>query len=247
LGISKLVAGSGEIAIDNKTVSWDNNSTNSKTVFLKSYFRPVISEIQKQLTYILNTSIQINAYDFLGSEITTFDAPVEIKINFSDMDLQGIARDTLKIYFWNSDIKLWEALPTVLDLVANTATALTSHLSNFAVLGEKSDSAPPTTQLIVSGTKEGNWYTSYPTVTLTAMDAENSPTTSFYTLDGESEWEEYTSPVLVNQDGMINLQYRSTDDVGNLEETQSYVLQVNSKGITTKTVRIRDTSFNITE
>jgi hypothetical protein len=244
---SYFIAGSGELKLENKTIIWSGSSIPSQTVFLKNYFQPKIPELQKILKYVPNTSIQLEAYDLLGKTITSFSDPVKIKISFSDSDLAGISKESVKIYFWDLISKLWTPLPTILDLIFNTATAETHHLSNFVLLGEKMNTAPPLTLLNVSGAKTSNWFTEFPVLELTVNGPDSSQATIFFTTGGETEWEEYLNPVTLRLDGIINLQYRSQDVYGNLEETQNYVLQIDTKDKGKKTVKIKNNTFETTE
>jgi murein DD-endopeptidase MepM/ murein hydrolase activator NlpD len=243
---SYFIAGSGELKLENKTLIWSGSSTPSQTVFLKNYFQPRVPELQKNLKYVPNTSIQLEAYDLLGQDITSFSNPVKIKVNFLDSDLAGIVRDSIKIYFWDLVNKLWKPLPTILDLISNTATAETYHFSNFVLLGEKTNTAPPSTLFNISGTKIGNWLIEYPILEFTVQNPTSSQTT-FFTTGGETEWEEYLNPVTIQLEGVINLQYRSQDTYGNLEKTQNYVLQIDTKGKGKKTVVIKGSVFKATE
>lgn len=243
--ISSLIIGSGSLTLDNKTISWKQTPADSQTVFIKNYFQPAIPESQNKLAYVSNTSILLNAYDFLGQEVSGFSEPVEIKIDFSETDISKFIAETIKIYFLNEISDLWEPIPTVLDLVAKVATGETYHLSQFALLGEKADSSPPVTQIIISGSVDGNWYTEYPSVEFSVTDSEGSPTTIFYSLEGEAGWEEYSNPFIVTKEGIVNIEYRSMDEKGNIEKTQSYVLQIYTKGRGKKTVRVKETEFTI--
>jgi murein DD-endopeptidase MepM/ murein hydrolase activator NlpD len=241
--LSGLIIGSGNLTLDNKTVSWDHSPTFSQTVSLKNYFQPTIPSSQSNLAYVPNSSILVDAYDFLGGKILSFSETAKIIINFSGSDLSKIVKETVKIYFWNGVTGLWEYIPTVLDLISNTATGETYHFSNFVLLGEKADSSPPVTQIIVSGSKNANWFTEFPTVELSAVDPESSQTTIFFTLEGETGWEEYLSPFSVNKEGIINIQFRSMDEKGNIEETQNYVIQIDTQNKGKKIVRVKNAGF----
>lgn len=246
-GTSNFIVGNSGVSLGNITINLSGSSVPPQTIYLKNYLQPQIPELQKILKYVPNTSVLINAYDLLGQEITSFSNPVEIKIDFSDSYLTGILKETIKVYFWDILSGLWQPLPTILDLISNTASAETYHFSNFALLGEKISSSPPITQLSVTGQKTGNWYTEYPVVELSVQNSVSEPATIFYTISGEAGWEEYSAPVTINQNGIINFQYRSIDVYGNLEETQNFILQIDTKNKGKKTVRIKNSDFSITE
>lgn len=239
-----LVGGSnGLVALSNKSVSWNNSSGISGIVYLQNYFQPNLPKAQGNLSYVENSSILINAYDFLGKEILNFSDPLEITISFSNSDLSELIPESIKVYCLDNVLNLWVPLPTILDLVSKTATAQTNHLSNFALLAQKADSSPPVTTLDLIGAKSGNWFIEYPTLTLTAKDPESSPTNIFYTTGGESEWEEYFEPITMSKEGIFELQFRSIDQYENLEPTQTYIVSTDTQNRVKKTVRIKGTSF----
>jgi murein DD-endopeptidase MepM/ murein hydrolase activator NlpD len=243
--LSKLVVGSGSLTLDNKVISWNNSSSPSQTIFLKNYFQPIIPKIQENLIYLSNSSILLDAYDFLGEKIASFSEPIEIRINFSEEDITNIIKESIKIYFWNNLNSLWESIPTILDLISNTAAGQTYHFSNFVLLGEKLDSSVPVTQIIISGSKEGEWFVEYPTVELSAVESGSSQAIIFYTFEGEAGWEEYAEPFIINKDGITHIQFRSMDQNGNIEDTQTYTIQINTKGKGTKTVKVINATFSI--
>jgi murein DD-endopeptidase MepM/ murein hydrolase activator NlpD len=247
LGITNFITGKNNISLENKSVIWSGSSVPSQTVYLKNYFQPSLPKLQKGLGYVPNTSIEINAYDFLGEEIVAFSNPVEIKIDFSDSDPVGIIKETIKMYFWDIISKLWQPLPTILDLTVDIATATTYHFSNFVLLGEKINLVPPLTQINISGQKNGNWFTEYPLVELTTLNSDSPPSTIFFTSGGETGWEEYLGPITVSLDGIVNFQFRSMDTYGNVEKTQSYILQIDTKNKGKKTVKVKNAGFTIAE
>ena len=238
----KFVSGSGSIAFDNKSIKISESKNLGLSIVLQNYSQPIGLN---NLGYAPNTSFLINSYDFLGNDLVSLSNPAEIKVTFDLTQIKNVIKETLKIYFWNAIEKIWSPLPTILDLINNTVTTQTDHFSQFAVLGEKEDLSPPETQLIISGSKEGNWFLEYPTVTFETTDLESSPTTTFYTTSGEEEWKFYSEPFTLRKDGVTNLQFRSQDENGNIEETQNVVVQVDTKNRFKKKLVISSAFFKI--
>lgn len=241
--IMKLLSGSGNAVLDNKVIKWDKIPSFAFTISLRNYLQPKTDRLN--LGYISNTSTLINAYDYLGNEMTGFSEPAEITFDLSKSNLTDVVSESIKVYFWNEITRIWEALPSVLDFTNNTVKAQTKHLSNFAVFAEKIDSSPPQTQIILSGSQEGRWFLEYPAVSFQTFDSESSPIKTFYTTSGEDSWEEFTEPFRIEKDGVTNLQYRSQDLYGNLEETQSHVIQVDTKNKGKKSLIISRAKYEV--
>lgn len=72
-----------------------------------------------------------------GPEGTTFNAPVTLTLPY-DANLiasLGIKEDDLKVYYWNTALQDWQAMPSVVDKVNKTVNAETNHFSNYQVGG----------------------------------------------------------------------------------------------------------------
>jgi hypothetical protein len=87
---------------------------------------------------LLNTShsFSLTATDTTGNSVHQLDENLILHIDFSMTDVQGIKADSLSIYTWDENTDSWNIILTTIDWVSMTATALTSHLSLFALLGE---------------------------------------------------------------------------------------------------------------
>ncbi|WP_380166671.1 CBM35 domain-containing protein [Jannaschia sp. R86511] len=104
---------------------------------------------------------------------------------------------------------------------------LDALLVEAAVDSEEPDTTAPVTEASVSGTPVEGWYTTEPTVTLTATDDGDVAGTEM-SLDG-GDWVAYTEPVTVSGEGEHVLRFRSTDAAGNVEEAQSIELRVDTR------------------
>lgn len=81
------------------------------------------------------------------------------------------------------------------------------------------DGTPPVTRVSLEGTLRNGWYVSEVAVKLTASDEQSGVKRTEYSLDGGASWQAYaSSPIMLEADGAAELQYRSEDGAGNLEQ-----------------------------
>jgi hypothetical protein len=78
----------------------------------------------------------------------------------------------------------------------------------------------PQTQAMLSPAAKNGWYRN-PLVTLAATDRDNDVSYTEYQLDSASNWTRYTGPFTVTGDGSHTLLYRSVDQLGHTEATQT--------------------------
>ncbi|HEC94566.1 MAG TPA: DUF11 domain-containing protein, partial [Thermoplasmatales archaeon] len=89
------------------------------------------------------------------------------------------------------------------------------------------DTTPPNTTIKLSGTKGNNgWYVSDVVVTLNAVDDASGVSHTFYRLfhiktPGILQWQEYTGPFMVTNEGRFTLEFYSVDNAGNVEKIKS--------------------------
>lgn len=88
--------------------------------------------------------------------------------------------------------------------------------------------APVTTAALTAVQPNGQngWYTNPVTIALSATDDLSGLAKSEYSLDGGKMWQLYTVPVTLNEDGSYTLDYRSTDQAGNVEAVQSISFKI---------------------
>jgi len=99
------------------------------------------------------------------------------------------------------------------DLAGNTET---TKEVDFKI---DHDTEPPVTTHEFEGTMGDNdWYTSNVVVTLTGEDDSSGVDYTMYKLEDDTEWQEYTGPILVTEDGEHTIMYYSVDKVGNEED-----------------------------
>lgn len=93
------------------------------------------------------------------------------------------------------------------------------------------DMTAPTTSYEVEGTDgEGGWYVSDVSVTLTSEDNTDGSGVDqvSYRIDGES-WHTYSVPVGLTAEGEHTLEFYATDVAGNIEETQSVSIDIDTE------------------
>ncbi len=92
------------------------------------------------------------------------------------------------------------------------------------------DDTPPQTYIAVYGTKtEHDWYSSPLTVSFITLDDMSGLGITEYQLDGNSTWLQqlyYYPPLIVSDEGYHSINYRSTDKLLNVEQTQTTTLNI---------------------
>lgn len=122
--------------LTNKQLIIESNSSDQNfTVFIEPYIYPKIPITQNKLTYITGTSMLINAYNMLGQKIPELFQPAKIEIDISNANLENILENTIKIYKWNEEEKIWKPIPSFYDSVNKIVQGETLSFSKFAVFG----------------------------------------------------------------------------------------------------------------
>ena len=112
---------------------------------------------------------------------------------------------------------------------AQTASK-TASFDYFRIDTGDTDTTAPVTSAEVSGTPVEGWYTGGVTVTLTAADNDGGSgvASTEYQIGAATDWTAYTGPVPVTSDGTHEVRFRSTDSAGNVEETRSVTVKIDS-------------------
>ena len=235
-----VIPNEGEVTFENKKFKLnDVVSLVPYNFSYKSYGAPRAPALLK---YVPNTSFLLEMYDTLKNKITDLSGKIRIVIDISSTNLSDVQIESLKLYYYNSTQKIWEALNTSLDLTTNTLSAETEHLSQFAVFSTTTNIAPPTTELEITGDTSNDWYIEFPLVTLTSTDTDLNKI--FYSL-GDDRWEEYSAPFKIGKEGIVKFSYRSGDVAGNYETTKEQIIKINTLGKWIKTLKVRNASFTI--
>jgi uncharacterized lipoprotein YddW (UPF0748 family) len=90
--------------------------------------------------------------------------------------------------------------------------------------------APETSVTVSPATPNGQngWYTTKPTITLSANDTCSGVVTIEYSTDGGQTWLSFSGSFTINSEGITTLLYRSTDRAGNTESPKSITLKVDT-------------------
>ncbi|WP_404330386.1 OmpL47-type beta-barrel domain-containing protein [Mesobacillus maritimus] len=99
------------------------------------------------------------------------------------------------------------------------------NLSEYDVVVEEFDQQAPVTNMDIesSSPKNGEWYSSYVTVSLNADDDQGVDKTFYKINDGD--WIQYKEPFDIQDEGLTTIAYKSVDKAGNEEAEQSEVIQ----------------------
>ena len=205
-------------------VDFPRDATNQNlTLNLQS--SPIVAVTVNNLRSIGSTVV-ITASDILGNVVTTFKNLFTLTVDFSFFDLSKYNTNTLSLYSSSNGID-WTKEPTIIDLVNKKATAQVDHLTHFALMAERKDTIPPTTNATLSGEQgQPNWFKSDAVVTLTAEDNTDGLGVD-YTLyrieNGENttDWETYTIPPTFTTEGNHKIEFYSVDKDENVESVKS--------------------------
>ncbi|WLR49068.1 S-layer homology domain-containing protein [Halobacillus litoralis] len=112
-------------------------------------------------------------------------------------------------------------------------------LSSHDVVVEETDKIAPITSVdFTSSTPMKNgWYPSNVTATLSATDEEAGIKKIEYRTN-EGNWIEYTEAFEISQEGEVQLDYRSVDHAGNIEEIQTEIIKIDKTSPVTTTSEI---------
>ncbi|MEH7107972.1 OmpL47-type beta-barrel domain-containing protein [Bacillus sp. JJ1764] len=96
-----------------------------------------------------------------------------------------------------------------------------------AVTWKLRDVAPPVTTAVANAVDgpSGGWYHSAVTVSLTASDDVSGVKSIEYRIPG-GEWNLYTAPLSLTENGIYTYEYRSTDNEGNVETAKTIIVNL---------------------
>ena len=153
-----------------------------------------------------------------ASDIDGVIQKVEIRINDGPWNL-AIGTDTWS-YNWDTRVH---------PDAAHAVSARSFDGSNYSEIYTITltvDNTAPTTTLTLSGAEgDNNWWTSNLTITLTGMDNTSGIKDTYYKLD-TADWEIYTNPITLPDEGVHLFLYYSRDVAGNRETNHSLTLKI---------------------
>src|SRR5690625_333973 len=92
------------------------------------------------------------------------------------------------------------------------------------------DQTPAVTEAALAGEQEGDVFTGEVTVSLTARDETSGVAQTHWRLSGTDDHEVYTEPLTFAEEGEYEVEFRSTDVAGNVEEWQSVTFAIGDGG-----------------
>jgi murein DD-endopeptidase MepM/ murein hydrolase activator NlpD/photosystem II stability/assembly factor-like uncharacterized protein len=234
-----------QITLDNMTLKLDTDASEEQlTILIRPYSAPRLNSTYKGLAYVSGTSVLISLYDHYGTKIQTIASKAQILVDLDGLDLSQVLKETLKVYRWNDSTKVWNALPTMLDLANNFLVAETDHFSNFVVLGTSLDTTLPTTEIEISGSQDRDWYIEFPTISFNVKPPESRV---FYSIGDDPDWQEYKEPVTAEKEGIYTIQFRAMGQQGNIEPVKDFLLKVDTENLWKTGTKMIGTVFTIIE
>jgi uncharacterized repeat protein (TIGR01451 family) len=83
-----------------------------------------------------------------GQPVTQFSVPVALTLDYLPLNITPDEAETILFFYWDESLGTWAPLTTTVDIVQGVATAITNHLSDFAVASNYGlGGAPPLRRL----------------------------------------------------------------------------------------------------
>ena len=80
-------------------------------------------------------AFEVTAFHF-GQDVHQFGQPLTITLNYSDTDVVGLKRETLRLWYRNGLGEPWATLGEPVRVMSGTHVYSTTHLTQFALFGE---------------------------------------------------------------------------------------------------------------
>lgn len=216
---ASLTSNGGVFNTERYSLNFPAGSTN-QTLNLNIQSSPIV-KVNNSLSSIGSTIIA-TAKDLSGNLITQFQSLFTLTVNFSNFDLSKFNLSTISFYSSPNGIN-WTKENTTVNLANNTASTQVNHMTHFALMAERVDTVSPTTTADLTGDKGvNNWFRSDVELHLNSQDNEGGLGVDYtmYKLDG-SDWEIYTAPITLADEGHHKIEFYSADKDENLEEVNS--------------------------
>lgn len=134
-------------------------------------------------TILSKNAVTITASDSSGQPIKNLNDNVTIVVPYTAADVPDGQEGNLVLGVWNDATQSYDTLPTTVDTVNNTLTAIVTHFSDFAPLLSSNTTngtvaaTPAATPSVSSGGSSGGGYPVTPVVVASTTAANNSSTT----------------------------------------------------------------------
>ena len=166
----------------------------------------------------IGSTIKATLSDFVGNFKEQFSTVYQMTINYKLEDLVTSDPTTLSIYSSDDGIN-WLKEPSIIDQTNQTVTAELNHMTYFALMANRKDTQPPTTEATIDGQKgTENWYRSNLNIRLNAADNQNGLGVeyTFYRI-GNTAWKLYENPLTFSEEGNYQVEFYSIDKDENSE------------------------------
>ncbi len=231
------LANSNLLALGNKIVEvLDDAGKNFLRLTLGHAPKPPKIFPRENSRYINGTAVIINLVDQLGNT-SVADAIIKVKVLVSPENIAGIIPETIRLYRWEKETLSWVETISNYDSSSGVIEGILDHLSYFAAFGDGSSDQPPSTQLLISPEPLDGAVDTFPTISFTSGSV-----LTVYSLDGGYTWNDYETPITIENYGVYDILYKSRSPEGIWEETKSFVLKVGS-WLVTKKIRIVGAGF----
>jgi hypothetical protein len=120
--------------------------------------------------------------------------------------------------------------PIAVEVTAQDGTVKTYTVTVTMII---SDTTPPVTTAVYSPNSSTGWQISDTQLILSAADNISGVKITEYRVNG-GIWNVYAGPIMLTQNGIYTYEFRSTDNAGNVEITQSIVLKIDKTAPVTK-------------
>ena len=143
----------------------------------------------------------------------------------------GVGLDSIQYRIWYNGWSDWVDYEAAITFTGECIHYLeikaTDSLGNVAYDNEtfSVDKNPPTSTSQLSGTKEGNVYTTNVYISISSSDAKSGVKYTKYRIDGDA-WQTYVGAFTVTSEGTHTLQFYSVDKLGNTETTQTKTFEI---------------------
>ncbi len=175
----------------------------------------------------VGSTMSVILKDPLGSLVTVLTKPMGISIDFSTMDISRFKPGTISIYS-STDNEHWVKENSFVDFLNKKVTTQVSHLTYFALMGERIDTIAPATTAQLSGSQEqANWFRSDVQITLNAADNTGGLgiDNTQYKID-TGDWQSYSASISATTEGHHKIEFYSEDKDGNVEDVKSIEFDV---------------------
>ncbi|GEM_PF-1622716 len=220
----KLTSNAGYFRLENFQVDFPQGFSEEPLTVSMNYSPIVrISDFLESIGPVL----LLKLIDSTGNPITSFFQNFILSVDFSNFDISKYLLSSISIYSSEDGIN-WQKEETSVDFGNKLATASLNHTSYFILAGEKIDTIPPQTQIILEGDEgEENWFRSDVKITLDPQDNEDGLGVYYTGVNiDDTYFKEYTEPFIISSEGEHKVEFYSVDNAENIEEIKTITFHI---------------------